>query len=305
MATTRTNTWIFAGIVAVSATAVILQYLGNVALSRRTQDLRQQDGRAVAALAKNQPGSRRAPGEAGTLSRVQAPGTARPTADYSLTAAYQRLLLQERGQIAHDYAALFRRLHLSPGQQVALEKLLQEKSVAATYVAARFSGGAYPGVDPNDLGALKALVSAGTGDIDDQIQQVLGADLFGKYESYSATLSYRGQVNDFSGQLLHSASPLRDEQADQLVELLAKARTDVTPLPDTFATQAAAILDPTQAPQLKTFIGALQARQAILAMNRAAAAQAQPGAGKGQPEGARGRSPLTPSPAGLLLNLQP
>ncbi len=309
MATVKTNLWILAGVTAVSAAAVLFQQQDNAALKRELASLRQQDARAVTALAASQRMVKAKTAEVAARTRVvgdrlrgtvtlSASGVPTVTyapallsaADFSQTPGYKRGQLGERGMLSHDYAALFRRLHLDPSRQATLEQQLLEKRTFEYYIASAFGAGALVGIDPTDMGALKALVTAGTEDIDNQIRQELGAASFEELKNYSVTLNYRSQVNDLAGQLLHSGFPLRDEQADRMVALLAKDNTDVMPLPASFAADAAVILDQSQSRQLQTFIAALQARQTILAMNRSAQAQGLQ---------------LHPSPNGLLSNLPP
>jgi hypothetical protein len=291
----KTNAWIFAGIVALSATAVLLQWLSNHSLRRRLLDLQQQDGRAVATLAASQRSLKREAAELAALARIQAIATVEAKnqiSDYTLSPNYKRSVLLMRPHLFHDYAALFRRLHLNPEQQAKVTQLLLEKRLIENTVASRFSNHSFPGIDSGDIEALKSLVSTGTAEVDGQIREAMGADQFNECQSYAATLGYRSQVNDLAGQLLHSGSPLSDDQADQMAALMAKAQTDVQRLPDAFAGEAAAILNANQMPALKTFLGALQARQTILSMNRAALAH---------------DPPLIPRPSGsgILANLQP
>jgi hypothetical protein len=290
MASANTNVRILAGIVGLCGCAVLIQYLGNERLDGKIRELQQQEEHIASALAASRRAAPRQAAEAAALERIKAIGQAmkNPAYDFSASPGFQTNRLRTRGQVLVDYAALFRRLRLSPAEQASLGQLLLDRRMTQLQVA----NTPFPGADRNDLAMLKAAVTAATADLDAQIRQELGPERFGEYQGYEATLGYRAQVNIFAGQLHSTDAPLRDDQADRLVTLLAKARTDVQPLPDSLATDLGAILDPKQAPALHTFLEGLRARQTILSMNRAALTSSPPLIQR-------------PTANALLYNLQP
>jgi hypothetical protein len=260
---------ILVGLVAVSAAAVFMQERANARLRAQLKRLRQENAHASATLAKE---NRQVSANL-EMNRQLALIATDSTDELSLSKNDERLSLQFRRQLADRYGALFRRMRLSPDKQALLENLLIEKRITESHIAYALSTGQYEGIDPNDLDALKILTTVGTEDIDSQMQPLLGSQLYDQYEHYDATLNSRQQVDAFAAQLKYTNTPLSDAQVDQLVELLAQTISDPTaPLPDSFQTQAAAILDPGQLPALKSLTAVLEARRTILAMNRTALA---------------------------------
>jgi hypothetical protein len=185
----------------------------------------------------------------------------------------QEMAPQFRGQIADSYAALWRRMKLGADKQALMENLLLEKQITKMKIARHLLAGLHDGMESGNLDALKGVITTGTGNINRQLQQVLGSDLYRQYEQYDATLDSRLQINAFAAQLKYTSAPLSDTQIDQLVGLLAQAGSDpTTPSPDSFRIQAAAVLNPGQLRALKSLTAVLQARLTILAINREALA---------------------------------
>jgi len=268
MSAPKTKILVFIGLVAASATAVFTQERANARLRAQLDGLRRGNAQTTAALEKAVAQTNAALAKSQQPAEVVTQPATEPADGFSHSEVYTRLSQQFREQLADNYAPLFRELKLDPDKQALLENLLIDKRIAEAHIAYTLSAGQYPGLDPNDLDALKALTSAGTADIASQIQQDLGPALYEQYEHYDDTLTSRQQINAFADQLKHTSAPLSDTQADRLVDLLAQANPDPSvPLPDSFQAQAAAILTPDQASALTA---TLQARRTILAMNRAA-----------------------------------
>ncbi len=279
MASTRTNAWIALGIAVLSGAAVLLQVLENNRLKALARELKAEDAAAVDALAAERKSAKQMEESAALLAKIAATAAFQarhPQPDFTDSPGYQVAALELRPGLYRDYAALFRRLHLSAEAQDELGNLIVEKQFVEDTITAGFLKGQYTGLSPNDQGALKVLLAAGTSDIDEQIQQDIGAGNVAQYQQYASTINYRNLVDDFAGQLLHTSSPLTDSQADSLTAILASAQTDTTPMSDSVASAVAAVVDPSQAPEVKTFIAALQARYAILAANGAALAAGKP-----------------------------
>ena len=134
---------------------------------------------------------------------------------------FQKLLaIQMKGRITQTYAALFKTLNLSPDQLSQFQSLLADKQQAMmdTLQAAREQG-VNPQTDPEGFKALMAQAVAQT---DQQIQQTLGDAAFQQYQQYQQTLPERNVVNNLQTSLSYSQTPLSDDQASQMVALLAQ-----------------------------------------------------------------------------------
>ncbi len=172
--------------------------------------------------------------------------------------------------VAENYAALFRRWQLPPDQQQEVENLLIEKAATFVALANGISSGRVPGIESGDSTALQAAAAAATRDLDENLQKTLGEGLYSQYRDYASTLRYRAETNDFAAQFKNSAAPIRDDQSDRIIALLAASDHDpFGPLPESFAGDAAAIFDPAQTTAASKLVAEAQARRTILARNQA------------------------------------
>jgi len=133
------------------------------------------------------------------------------------------IALQQKAALDSSYAPLFKQLtqqlNLSPAQLAAFQNLLVQKQNAARDVitAARDQG-----LDPaTDRAEISQLVTQSNAEIDQQIQTTLGPDAFAQYQSYEQTLPQRNTVNQVQLSLSYTSSPLTDQQAQQLIQVLA------------------------------------------------------------------------------------
>ena len=134
---------------------------------------------------------------------------------------FQKLLaIQAKGRIAQTYGALFKSLNLSPDQLAQFQQLLADKQQAMMDVlqAAREQG-INPRTDPD---GFKTLVSQAGSQVDQNIQQALGDAAFQQYQQYQETLPERNVVNSLQQQLSYTQTPLTDDEASQMVALLAQ-----------------------------------------------------------------------------------
>ncbi len=134
---------------------------------------------------------------------------------------FQRLLaLQMKSRISATYGALFKSLNLSPDQLAQFQSLLADKQQALmdTLQAAREQG-INPRTDPD---GFKTLVNQSISQVDASIQQALGDANYQQYQQYQQTLPERNTVNSLQQQLSYTQTPLTDDEANQMVQLLAQ-----------------------------------------------------------------------------------
>ena len=142
-------------------------------------------------------------------------------AEVASSPEFQKLLaIQAKGRINATYGALFKALNLSPEQLAQFQGLLADKQQALmdTMQAAREQG-INPREDPD---GFKALVNQALDQVNASIQQTLGDAAYAQYQQYQQQLPERNTVNSLQQQLGYSQTPLTDDQANQLVALLAQ-----------------------------------------------------------------------------------
>ncbi len=165
--------------------------------------------------------------------------------------------IQARGQLDALYGTLFKRLALPPEQLNQLKNLLIEKQqeerdalTAATRdgafgVTARGSVTLYrmDGGSP-----VSQAVTNAVGPIDQQIQSLLGDSGFNLLQQYDQTILERVSVTQLQQSLSYTPAPLNDDQANELIQLLAKnspqwARLPISSIGPLFGSQSAQITD--------------------------------------------------------------
>ncbi|PTX95573.1 hypothetical protein [Opitutus sp. ER46] len=151
------------------------------------------------------------------------------------TPEFQRLLsLQQRGAISSKYAALFKKLNLSPEQQQKFEKLLADKqsAYAEAMLAAHDQG-----LTGKEARATAAKVARATEkEINETMKSLLGEQGYKQYQFYDRTLPQRETVNQLASRLSYTGDPLTSAQQEQLVRAMAQA----TRTPQTAAAGSAA-----------------------------------------------------------------
>jgi hypothetical protein len=136
-------------------------------------------------------------------------------------ADFQRLLaIRMKGQISQTYGPLFKALNLSPEQLAQFQSLLAEKqqSLMDVMQAAREQG-INPRTDPAGFGTL---VNQAVSQVDASIQQALGDAGFQQYQQYQQTLPERNTVNALEQSLSYTQTPLTDDEANQMIQMLAQ-----------------------------------------------------------------------------------
>jgi hypothetical protein len=142
-------------------------------------------------------------------------------AELSKTPEFQKLLaIQMQGRLSATYGALYKSLNLSPDQLAQFQGLLADKQQAMMDVlqAAREQG-INPREDPD---GFKTLMNQAVEQVDSSIQQTLGDAGYATYQAYQQTLPERNTVNSLQQQLSYSQTPLTDDEANQMVALLAQ-----------------------------------------------------------------------------------
>ncbi len=236
-------------------------------------------------------------------------------ANLSANPEFQKLMaIQIKGRISQTYGPLFKSLNLSPDQLAQFQSLLGDKQQALADV---FQAAREQGINPrSDPDGFKALMNQAISQTDQSIQQTLGDDAFQQYQQYQQTLPERNVVNSLQQSLSYTQTPLTEDQASQLVSLLAQYQPqragngtagtlnggDAGPgvfslmngggsakVTDEAVNQAQGILTAQQVAALQQIQAQQQAQQQMQQMMRAA----NPGGG-----GSRGSAPAAPAPGG-------
>jgi len=124
--------------------------------------------------------------------------------------------------IDKQYAALFQQLNMTPEQAATLKDLLQKKMLAGADAGMSMMDGSLDAAQRADL--AKQTKSA-TDDYDAQIKQFLGDENYPAFQGYEKTVPDRMTVSQFSDQLAGGASPLSNDQQQQLAVAMNDART--------------------------------------------------------------------------------
>jgi hypothetical protein len=133
---------------------------------------------------------------------------------------FQKLLaLEQRGKVDAKFAALFRKLQLSPDDQSRLATLLADKqsAFADAMIAARGQG--LTGKDARQL--ANAVANATVKEINGSIKDLLGPQGFNQYQNFERTAPQRETVEQLAQRLSYTSTPLTLHQQDQLVQVLA------------------------------------------------------------------------------------
>lgn len=264
--------WMLAGSVGLGGMALLLQTKSNDELRDNLVSLTRLNENAAGELASSQKaiGSQTAALE--HLGSLEA-AAGRLSADTMSNEGDPPLLaMRVRSLIPRLYAPLLRKMRLDQTQRQSFEKLLLKKTMIEVEAAHDLSFSNMPNTGPKDISISDEVMAAATTEVDGEIHNLLGRNLYDEYTQYGETLRPRMEVTAFADQLRHSSTALRDEQADQLVVLLARAGGDsASPLPESLQSQVGSVFDTNQAEAKSRFEAVLQAHRVILARNRVAA----------------------------------
>ena len=160
----------------------------------------------------------RGPGEGGPMGRLL---------ELMNNPEAQRLAsIQQRSTLDARYAALFKKLKLSPQQLEQFKNLLVEKRAAVADVMAAAREQGLNGRENRD--EIRALVQNAQAEIDASIRSTIGESAYSQYESFEQTQPQRTTVERLEQRLSYTDSPLSSEQSEQLVAVLAATSSEPT-----------------------------------------------------------------------------
>lgn len=128
-----------------------------------------------------------------------------------------------QGQLDARYATLFKDLGLTSDQLARFKALLIEKQQAKDVASAALSG-RIRGTD----GLAQAIqsIAAAQQPADRQIKEALGDAAYGIYQHYEQTLRERNFVEQFRRSLSYTPTPLSDDQASRMIEIVQPRTPD-------------------------------------------------------------------------------
>lgn len=190
-------------------------------------------------------------------------------------------LASARAGLDADYSPLFRRFAFRGTELERFKDLLAERGVRS-WTARRYvvvSTGRWMDEWANKTEELD-YIAAGTRDIDDRIQALLGEEKYASFAAYERTRPWREPFLNLA-QILRPIDPLTDEQVDQLAAWAAEAApnffTSTTKgdpkIPDAVLERARSILSSRQHNQLEQLQAASIARREIAQFSEAAASR--------------------------------
>lgn len=129
---------------------------------------------------------------------------------------------QTNAQVGRTYALLFKSLNLAPDAQSRLQDLLTQRQQAITdaVVSAR-ENGLKSKTAPEEFGQATTQAAA---PFDAQLHQLLGDSAFGQLNQYQESIPQRNLVGQLQQRLATTNTPLSDDDATKLVQLLTAAK---------------------------------------------------------------------------------
>jgi len=129
------------------------------------------------------------------------------------------MAIQQKAQVDARYAALFRKLGLTPDKLAQLKSLLGEKlSTPVDVLTAASQQDINPMQNPQEF---RQLVQSAQSEVDEKIKSVLDPTAYAQYQDYLQTEPQRAVVNQLQQSLSYTDAPLSAAQADQLTQILA------------------------------------------------------------------------------------
>ena len=187
------------------------------AAQKRAQNLENQ-------LAATRPGGSAA-GAAASSARGQPPGAASGNMMTGFASLMNRpeavrlMAMQEKAMLNARYAALFKKLALSPEKLAQFQSLLADKlSVPMDVMTAAIQQGIDPMQNPPEF---RQLVQNAQADIEEKIKAALDPASYAQYQNYVQTEPQRMVVNQLQQSLSYTDTPLTTAQVDQLMQILA------------------------------------------------------------------------------------
>ncbi len=129
------------------------------------------------------------------------------------------LSLQQKAALDARYAALFRKLNLTPEQIDKVKELMIERQTSRQDILAVARE---QGIDPrSDPAGFRKLMQDAQAEADNSLKAALGDYGYAQLQQYDQTMPQRGVVNQLQQSLSFTNAPLTEAQADQLVQILA------------------------------------------------------------------------------------
>lgn len=139
--------------------------------------------------------------------------------------------VERRAMLDGRFAALFRKLNLSPDSLEKFKALLADRQAAATDV---MSAAQANGMNPREnRDQIRALITNAETEIDNNIRATLGDSVYQQYMDYERTMPQRGLTTQLEQRLSYTSTPLNPNQTEQLVTLLAAANPNANASPQT------------------------------------------------------------------------
>jgi hypothetical protein len=125
---------------------------------------------------------------------------------------------QQKMMVGQMYGSLYKQLGLSPTDEEALKKLLEDRQMAVMDAGLAVMGGS--GTDSKQTAEdAKTLKTQ----FDKQIEDLLGPQAYSAFQQYDQTVTERTEVNLFK-QSLSADNALTDQQENDLVDAMYQAR---------------------------------------------------------------------------------
>jgi hypothetical protein len=134
---------------------------------------------------------------------------------------FQKLMaIQQKAMLDTSYGALFKILNLTPQQLEQFKGLMVQKQQAVmdAMQAAREQG-INPRTDPDEF---RQAIADAQASVESQIQTQLGPAGYAAYQQYQQTLPQRNVTTQLQQSLSYTSTPLSDDQANQLIQVLAQ-----------------------------------------------------------------------------------
>ncbi len=143
-----------------------------------------------------------------------------------------------KGQLDGRYAALFRKLQLSPAELDKFKDLISEKSVSGLDV---IRSAQTQGIDlkknPEEIAKLMGSVQ---GELDDSIRSLIGDARYAQYKDFNQNMASYGLYDQIDRRLSFTNAPLKESQSDALVKIIGET-TQPTPMEKALAGPGAAM----------------------------------------------------------------
>lgn len=156
--------------------------------------------------------------------RRMAPGEPAPPSPATTMAVLDNPRMQQvmaasmKSSLDQRYGALFRMLKLSPTELDALKDLMTEKQMAGIdVIRAAQAKGLSPGRDGEQINTLMTSVM---GEVDGNIQTLLGDDRFGQFQEYNQNIAAYTLVDQVEQRLSYTNAPLQGAQRDAFLKVL-------------------------------------------------------------------------------------